>query len=850
MNKSDDFDFPALLTILSLWPKEPIPEKRQQDSVMERVRQVLRHLHGGDLGGATDLAPLLRQVLLRRAVQSGHLSWIRVPIAHAWPTAGAWQKAQFDLIDEGVQFQIRPRYPRLSFLEEQANLYDDAFKQVDSRPGSEVPADPVFIRNLFLPTYTGNGQREAVRALLQLPASETLIVNLPTGSGKSVVAQLPALLRGAGSMTLAIVPTVALALDQAVRMQKLLADRFPHQDLPPLAYHGGLKLEDRRAIWSAIRAGVQPILFTSPESATGSLRMLLEDAAEAGRLDHIVIDEAHLVIGWGNGFRPAFQLIPALVRSLQQKAGAHSIRVVLASATLTATTTDTLRHLFGPPERTYVVAAVHLRPEPRYAFKCCDGVVAQTERVLEAVRLAPRPFILYVTRPDEASRWLETLRLNGYQRLGEFTGRTQASQRDTLLRSWAANELDGMVATSAFGLGVDKSDVRTVIHATMPESLDRYYQEVGRAGRDGKAGASLLLFTRSDVDQARSMAGATLIGDDAGHERWALMIDHAVADPQRPEIFWVDLTQLPSHLQVESGANAAWNVRTLTLMVRAGLIQLVSLLGKDDGDDGTPADVSAAVRAAVRILDEGHRNPVTFGRRMRNARTEIWRASTHGFAAMEAVATMRTEISTALAHTYSSTGSIWSPVTSCCGGCAVHWENRAESVLYTPPWSPRLSRFAPKSVRDLQRLALPMAAPQLLVVDVKNDGQYDEVCVSLAAGLADRIQPHTWVIESSCANKFAQRLRDVTEQLAGPAPFIDVLSSDSTDDWRGGEGETRVLFFGSAHTLVPEQLWLSRSQLDVLVIPSDTPHPRHSSRRLIETIPHVHAVDLLERLTA
>jgi hypothetical protein len=848
MTAASHLDFPTLLTILSEWPNVEVPDAQQADALVERVRQVLHQLKPGGSALGADLPPLLRQILLRRSSQADHVPWVRVPLAQGWPTLAEWRGAQFDLLDDGTSLQIRPRFPRLSFLGEQQDLYDDAFREVPSRPASHIRGDPLLARGLGLPTYTGHGQREAVRALFHLPSSDTLIVNLPTGSGKSVMAHLPPLMGQEGSLTLAVVPTVALAIDQAARMDRLFAARFPHRERPPLAYHSGLKDEDRHEVWRAIRAGVQPVLFTSPEAATGALRGLLEDAAAAARLDHVVIDEAHLVIGWGNGFRPAFQLLPALTRSLRERAGSRPMRIVLASATLTRSTTDALRHLFGPPERTYVVAAVHLRPEPRYAFQLCEALLAQTERVLEAVRLAPRPFILYVTRPDEAGVWLRRLRDSGYRRVAEFTGSTSPSRRDVLLKAWAANELDGMVATSAFGLGVDKSDVRTVIHATMPESLDRYYQEVGRSGRDGNAGASLLLFTQQDVEQARGMAGATLIGDDTGHERWSLMIDHAVPDSQRSDVHWVDVTQLPSHLRIESDTSAAWNIRTLTLMARAGIIQLVSLKGEGGGEE-TPLDVGAATRAAVRILDEGHLDARTFARRMKWARDQIWRASGRGMDAMEAVAMQRTEISAALTETYSSTGSIWSPVTTCCGGCPVHWVTREQSRVHSPPRASRLSRFAPRALERFWRMGFARAASNLLVVDVPNDGGYEAACSSLATVLADHIQPHTWVVESAYAQRFRARLEGAA---TGPSErtFIDVFSSESVDEWRGGEGEVRVLFFGGSSGQVPDTIWLSGSQLDVLVIPSDAPQPRHSARRFIDTIPHVHAVDLLERLTA
>lgn len=387
MSQSRLFDFPALLTVLTDWPEEVVTDVQQADSLMERLRQWLYRLQSGESVSRHDFAPLLRQVLLRRASNDEHLNWVRVPMGRAWPTIADWRLSQFDCIDNGTHLQVRPQFPQLPFLEDQTDLFDDAFRELQSRPDANVPGDPVLVRNLHFDFYTGQGQREAVRALLHLPKSQTLIVNLPTGSGKSLMAQLPPLLRQDGSMTLAIVPTVALAIDQAARMSKLLAARFPHQELPPLAYHSGLNADDRKTVWRAVHNGSQPILFTSPEAVTGSLRNLLEQAASAGRLDHIVIDEAHLVIGWGNGFRPAFQLLPAMIRSLRKRATFRPLRVVLASATLTSSTTEALRQLFGPPQKTYVVSAVHLRPEPRYAFQHYTHEQARTDHVFESPRV-------------------------------------------------------------------------------------------------------------------------------------------------------------------------------------------------------------------------------------------------------------------------------------------------------------------------------------------------------------------------------------------------------------------------------------------------------------------------------
>ena len=123
---------------------------------------------------------------------------------------------------------------------------------------------------------------------------------------------------------------------------------------------------------------------------------------------------------------------------------------------------------------------------------------------------------------------------------------------------------------------MDKRDVRTVIHAALPETLDRFYQEVGRGGRDGCASLSITLFDKADIGTARRMTAPTLIGDDKGYERWNTLYRAAEPDPQDNEVRVVDLRKRPGGLTQESDYNRDWNMRTLILLARAGLIQLES----------------------------------------------------------------------------------------------------------------------------------------------------------------------------------------------------------------------------------------------------------------------------------
>lgn len=315
----------------------------------------------------------------------------------------------------------------------------------------------------------------------QVLAGRDVLAVLPTGGGKSVCYQIPALLRP--GLGLVVSPLIALMTDQveALRQQGVRAARLD----------SGLSLAERSAVWDAARAGELDLLYVSPE---GLAQPHMTDRLAGLPLALIAIDEAHCVSQWGHDFRPDYRdlgrlatLFPGVPRmAVTATADARTRGDILASLRLTdaAVFVDSF-------DRPNLILS---------AERKVNGSRARTDaRVTELVaERRGKSGVVYCGSRDGCERLEAQLKAAGVPAIAYHAGMAPG-ERDRRLERFLAEDGAVMVATIAFGMGVDKPDVRFVIHADPPGSLEAYWQEIGRAGRDGEPAEGITLFGPSDI---------------------------------------------------------------------------------------------------------------------------------------------------------------------------------------------------------------------------------------------------------------------------------------------------------------------------------------------------------------
>lgn len=586
--------------------------------------------------GAADIAVLVRQALrtndeLRRTsalAPEPVRAFLDVPVTNLFPVTFDWAQYGLDAIvlEPGfVRVRADPWTP--DWLDTARGPVDgDVAAELDCRVDESVSGDP-FLTSVDpdIQRYRTPGQRAAVRSAMVLPPGGTLLVNLPTGAGKTLAMLAPAHTATAGSTSIIVVPTVALALDHERR--NALID----PSSPPTAYHGGLPRDAKAAFRQRLYEGRQRILFTSPEALVTSLARAVTQVASGGRLALLAIDEAHVVGSWGDAFRPHFHSLAGfrthLLRHIAEN-GYPPPRTILASATVTSDTLALLRALFGEPGPFFHVAAPVVRPEPTFWSERRIPEEVRDAHLLEALRHLPRPAIVYTTLRQQprsgtltAARAASLARTAGFERVAVVDGDSTTAHRERVVRGLHDRpgepaEFDLVLATSAFGLGIDVADIRTIIHACLPESLDRYYQEVGRAGRDGKAATSLVIATAGDEAVADGLSSPSYVSAELGRARWEAMF--AGRESIAGGLDRLPVAAVRTELARNSDYNERWNLLTVSLLARAGALAWDFSLADLPKDDGELLEDAGWL--TVRIQQPNHRSDAFWDSTLRTAR--------------------------------------------------------------------------------------------------------------------------------------------------------------------------------------------------------------------------------------
>jgi ATP-dependent DNA helicase RecQ len=365
-----------------------------------------------------------------------------------------------------------------------------------------------------------DGQQEAIQALLD--GRDTVVVQ-PTGSGKSAIYQIAGLLLPGA--TLIVSPLLALQRDQIDSIATQ-----PHGKAAA-AINSTLSAASTREVFEALRGGKLEFIFLAPEQLRNPEVI---DALREANLSLFVVDEAHCISEWGHDFRPDYLRLGEVIREL-----GHPVTLALTATASREVRREIVERL--RMRKPKVLVSGFDRPEIRLRVDRFTDEGAKLSSLVHHVRWAEKPGIVYVATRRNAEMVMRALSDEGVDAEYYHAG-LRSGSREAIQDRFMNGETPVIVATSAFGMGIDKGDVRFVYHYDMPESLDSYYQEVGRAGRDGLPAEAILFYRPQNAGIRKFQAGTGRI-DPPDIEKVLAALEGNVGTPESI----AEATGLPSY---------------------------------------------------------------------------------------------------------------------------------------------------------------------------------------------------------------------------------------------------------------------------------------------------------------
>ncbi|MDP6039617.1 MAG: ATP-dependent DNA helicase RecQ, partial [Candidatus Latescibacteria bacterium] len=382
------------------------------------------------------------------------------------------------------------------------------------------------------------GQEAVIQALL---AKRSALAVFPTGGGKSLCYQLPAL--ALDGLTVVISPLIALMKDQvdALRQKSISAARLDST----------VPYEEIRAIYDQLNARSLKLLYVAPERLANERFLNL---LQRQHIALLAVDEAHCISEWGHNFRPDYLKIARQAQNLGVE------RVLALTATATPAVAKDICQAFNIAPQDHVQTGFH-RPNLTLSITTCSQQ-ERPEILLQRLRENPAgPTIVYVTLQKTAENIAQLLNGNGLSAQAYHAG-LKDEQRTTVQDAFMAGQINIVVATIAFGMGIDKADIRAIYHFNLPKTLENYVQEIGRAGRDGQPSTCELL---ACADDCTVLANFTY-GDTPTPESLQALIAHLI---NQDETFDVSHYELSAQYDIRSLVVAT----VLTYLELQGVIQ-------------------------------------------------------------------------------------------------------------------------------------------------------------------------------------------------------------------------------------------------------------------------------------